>query len=189
MKLWIVVPKGFGYIWLMIAVLAILAGTAGTWMTKGFPAVQDLMSAYNVVNWIVTAITLAPGLGAIAWAEKLKTKKPLVDMRALACTSLVLMALLFGCDRSEPPPTIGGKPFEVRCKEPLPVFTLGEKSKPTQEQVTALCACIWGNLGNWERSTSEKIVAGKKTEVSEMYMRAFPSRFGSALEKCGGMKL
>ncbi|MDP2630748.1 MAG: hypothetical protein Q8P56_05050 [Candidatus Uhrbacteria bacterium] len=74
MKVWIVVLKVFGYIWLTGAVLLILAGIAGTWMKGGFSAVQDLLSPFNVANWVVTVITLAPGLGALAWAEKLKTK-------------------------------------------------------------------------------------------------------------------
>ena len=68
--------KGFGYIWLTGAVLLILAGIAGTWMKGGFSAVQDLLSPFNVVNWVFTVITLAPGLGALAWAEKLKAKNP-----------------------------------------------------------------------------------------------------------------
>lgn len=79
--------------------------------------------------------------------------------------------------------------YEAHCKEPLPVFTLGENSQPTKTQETALCACIWKNLGSWEREVSEKIAQGKQSQVSEMYMRAFMPRFGSALEKCGGMKL
>lgn len=74
MKLWIVVLKVFGYIWLTGAVLLILAGIAGTWMKGGFSAVQDLLSPFNVVNWVVSVITLAPGLGALAWAEILRTK-------------------------------------------------------------------------------------------------------------------
>lgn len=81
------------------------------------------------------------------------------------------------------------KPYEVRCKEPLPLFTLGEKSNPTKAQEAALCTCIWENLGSWERQTSEKIVAGKESEISQLYLRAFPARFGKAVEKCGGMKL
>jgi len=81
------------------------------------------------------------------------------------------------------------KPYEVRCKEPLPVFTLGEKSNPTKAQEATLCRCIWENLGSWERKTSEKIAAGKESEVSQLHLRAFPARFGSAVEKCGGMKL
>jgi hypothetical protein len=81
------------------------------------------------------------------------------------------------------------KPFEVRCKEPLPTFTLGEKSNPTKAQEAALCACIWQNLGGWERDVSTKIAKGRESEISQMHLRPFPARFGSALEKCGGMKL
>jgi hypothetical protein len=81
------------------------------------------------------------------------------------------------------------EPYVVRCKEPLPEFTLGEKSNPTKEQVATLCACIWDNLGSWERRASEQIAAGKGSEVSWLHRRALPSRFGGAVEKCGGMKL
>lgn len=104
----------------------------------------------------------------------------------------VLVALaLCGCSNSESTssPTTDGTPFEAHCSEPIPAFTLGEKSNPTKEQQMALCACIWKNLGSWERRVSKKITQGKESEVSEMYIRAFASRFGSAIEKCGGMKL
>jgi hypothetical protein len=79
MKVCIAVLKVSGYIWLTAAVLLILAGIAGTWMKDGFSGVQDLLSPFNVVNWIVTVITLAPGLGALAWAEKLKAKSPITQ--------------------------------------------------------------------------------------------------------------
>ena len=79
MKIWITLLKGFGYVWLTLAGLLILAGIAGTWMKGGFSAVQDLLSPFNIVNWIVTFITLAPGLGALAWADKLKIKSMLTD--------------------------------------------------------------------------------------------------------------
>ena len=79
--------------------------------------------------------------------------------------------------------------YETHCKEPLPVFTLGENSQPTKEQETALCACIWQNLGRWEREVSKKIAEEKTSEISELHMRAFPHRFMSVVEKCGGMKL
>ena len=82
-----------------------------------------------------------------------------------------------------------GKLYEAHCAEPLPVFTLGKNSNPTKAQEAALCACIWQSLGEWEREVSEKIAKRKESEVSALYMRAFPSRFGSAIEKCGGMKL
>lgn len=103
----------------------------------------------------------------------------------------VLAVLFGGCGGEDKSTSVSpqGKPYEVHCSEPLPVFTLGEKSNPTKEQEAALCSCIWQNLGSWERRTSEKIVQGKESEVSWLHRRGFPSRFGKAVEKCGGMKL
>ena len=74
MKVWIVVLKVFGYVWLASAVLPIIAGIAGTWMKGGFSAVRDLPSPFNIVNRVVSVINLAPGLGALAWAGDLKLK-------------------------------------------------------------------------------------------------------------------
>jgi hypothetical protein len=105
--------------------------------------------------------------------------------------SVFVAIFVCGCSNGEQTSSLssGGVPYEVHCSEPLPVFTLGEKSNPTKEQQAALCACIWQNLGSWERRTSENIGQGKVSEISELHLRAFPSRFGDALEKCGGMKL
>ena len=75
MKVWIVVLKIFGYIWVTLGIVLILIGIAGTWMKGGFSAVQELMSPFNVVNWVVMVITLAPGLGALAWAKNLTEKQ------------------------------------------------------------------------------------------------------------------
>ena len=77
MKVWIVLLKVFGYVWLTAAVLLILAGIPGTWMKEGFSAVQELLNPFNIVNWLVTIITLAPGFGALAWAEKVNAKRAL----------------------------------------------------------------------------------------------------------------
>lgn len=76
MRIWIVFLKAFGYIWMIAAALLILIGIAGTWMKGGFSAVQDLLSPFNLANWIVTVITVAPGIGALIWAEKLNAKLP-----------------------------------------------------------------------------------------------------------------
>ena len=75
MKVWIAVLKVFGYVWVTLGVIAILIGIAGTWMKGGFSAVQELMSPFNVVNWVVMIITFAPGLGALAWAKNLEEKQ------------------------------------------------------------------------------------------------------------------
>lgn len=105
--------------------------------------------------------------------------------------SRALFAALALCIFSmEAPPVEAQSPhYEAHCTEPLPIFTLGEKSNPTKIQEKALCACVWQNLGGWEREVSEKIRQGKQSEISWLHTRAFPSRFMSALEKCGGIKL
>lgn len=77
----------------------------------------------------------------------------------------------------------------VECEEPIPVFTLGEKSNPTKSQREELCSCIWAKfpVNSWERATSEKAKNGEK--ISFLYERAFPSRFRDAFKNCGGFDL
>jgi len=103
---------------------------------------------------------------------------------------LALVALLPAC--SKPPEsenTATALNREFSCKEPLPTFSLGPASNPTDAQVGALCACIWEKLGSWERETAQLIAEKKESEISSANMAAFPARFGAALEKCGGMNL
>ncbi len=76
MKIWVVVLMVFGYAWLTVAALLILAGIFGTWMKGGFSAVQELISPFNIVNYVAIVVTLAPGIGALAWADRLKLKLP-----------------------------------------------------------------------------------------------------------------
>lgn len=124
---------------------------------------------------------LEQALGLTEGAMKVR----IVSLRT--CTYIWLTAaVLLGPAGTAPS---SAKPYEVRCKEPLPVFTLGETSNPTKTQEATLCTCIWENLGSWERRASEKITIGKESEVSQLHLRAFPARFGSTVKKCGGMKL
>jgi len=74
MKFWSIVSKVLGYIWLILAGLLILVGIFGVWMKDGFSGVQDLLSPFNVANWIVTVVTLAPGIGLLMLSEKLQNK-------------------------------------------------------------------------------------------------------------------
>jgi hypothetical protein len=82
----------------------------------------------------------------------------------------------------------GAEPRSFKCKEPLPEFTLGPESNPSEAQIAQLCACIWSKLpeGGWEREVSAKISKG---EDPGWRGRAFASRFGQALDACGGYKL
>lgn len=74
MKFWSIVSKVLGYILLILAGLLILVGIFGVWMKDGFSGVQDLLSPFNVANWIVTVVTLAPGIGLLMLSEKLQNK-------------------------------------------------------------------------------------------------------------------
>jgi hypothetical protein len=67
--------RAFAYVWIACAVALIAMGIAGTWMTRGFGAVQELMSPFNVINYAAIAITIAPGIGALIWADKLKARQ------------------------------------------------------------------------------------------------------------------
>jgi len=80
MKFSIKVLKIFGYIWVTLAAVLILVGIVGVWMKGGFSAVQELLSPFNIVNWIVMVITLAPGIAALMWAEKLSQKQAVPAM-------------------------------------------------------------------------------------------------------------
>ena len=108
---------------------------------------------------------------------------------------LVLMTILSGCSsgseetKSSKPNKAANNPYTVHCSEPLPEFTLGKDSSLTKKQERALCECIWENLGQWEREIAKKISQGKESDLSKRQKRAFPSRFGSAVKKCGGMNL
>jgi hypothetical protein len=110
--------------------------------------------------------------------------------RALLLFWIVAGVAVSACtDKTSPQPVATRSMYEAHCKEPMPVFTLGEHSNPTKDQEATLCSCIWSNLGTWERRASEKMAQGKDAEVSWLDRTAFPSRFGQAIKKCGGMNL
>ncbi|MDZ7641686.1 MAG: hypothetical protein U5J62_06670 [Desulfurivibrio sp.] len=73
-KFWVKLAKGFGYIWLGLTGVLIFIGILGVWMEEGFGAVQDTLSPFNVLNYLVTAILLAPGIAALMWADKQEKK-------------------------------------------------------------------------------------------------------------------
>lgn len=85
-------------------------------------------------------------------------------------------------------PAGGGEPFVVRCREPIPEFTLGANSNPSEREVTNLCGCVWDNLKGWEKDTARAFSQGRQADVSVVNARAFPSRLGSVIKDCGAMK-
>jgi hypothetical protein len=74
MRIWVKVLRGFGYVWLAVAGIVISIGIIGVWMKSGFSAVQELLSPFNITNFLLTFLPLAPGIGALIWAETLQAK-------------------------------------------------------------------------------------------------------------------
>jgi len=83
---------------------------------------------------------------------------------------------------------VPGQPRSFKCEQPLPEFTLGPASNPSDAEVAKLCACIWSKLPErgWEREVSAKIRRG---EDPGWRQRGFIPRFGAALDACGGRSL
>ena len=99
-------------------------------------------------------------------------------------TSLFLMSNSYSADESY----FDSSTKSVICLEKLPIFTLGENSRPTQKEVSILCSCIWNEFpeGGWEQRTSIKIRDGIDPGWRG---KGLISRFVKALEECGGKDL
>ncbi len=80
-------------------------------------------------------------------------------------------------------------PVVIQCPEPLPEFTLRENSRPSKTQVEQLCNCIWNQFpaNGWEREAAMAMRKGK--DPGFLKRNGFISRFGEALERCGGNQL
>ncbi len=74
MQFWATYCKVLGYIWLVVTGLIIVVGIAGVWMKEGYSGVQDLLSPFNMVNYIAMAITLVPGIVLLKLSESLQRK-------------------------------------------------------------------------------------------------------------------
>lgn len=74
MKFLATFSKVLGYVWLIIAGIVIFIGIIGVWMKAGFHGVQELLSPFNIANWITTVITLVPGIVLLVLSDKLKQR-------------------------------------------------------------------------------------------------------------------
>ena len=67
--------KIFSTVWLVLATLFILFGLVSVWYYEGFSKLQEIMSPFNIINFVMILITLSPGLGAKFLAENLEKNR------------------------------------------------------------------------------------------------------------------
>lgn len=72
---WIKALRIFATVWFVLAGVLILIGVLMIWARDGFGAVQQVLSPFNVLNFIVTFVTLLPGLAARTLADRLAQRK------------------------------------------------------------------------------------------------------------------
>lgn len=64
-----------GWVLLLAGAGLVLLGLAGIAMTDGVWAAIQTLSPFNIANFVVTVITLAPGILLITWGQKLSEKQ------------------------------------------------------------------------------------------------------------------
>ncbi len=64
----------FAQAWATLVTILILISLSFIWYSEGFAKVQEIMSPFNIINFIVTIISLSPAIGAWALADHLVKK-------------------------------------------------------------------------------------------------------------------
>ena len=72
MRAIVLLLRGFAYVWATLAVLLIVIGLIGIWMTDGFWKVQEIFSPNNIVNNLVMLAAFLPAIAAFAAARKVE---------------------------------------------------------------------------------------------------------------------
>jgi len=64
-----------GNIWLILACVIILVGYTAIAITQGWGKLQDILSPFNIWNWLAVVITLLPGVAFKMWAKHIMKDK------------------------------------------------------------------------------------------------------------------
>lgn len=64
-----------GYIWVYVMAAGFILDNIVILFTEGISVLLNRLSPFNIVYYIVVTIFLAPGLGAIALADKIEGKQ------------------------------------------------------------------------------------------------------------------
>ena len=70
-KYWIKALRVFATVWFVLAGALIAIGILMIGVREGFGAVQEVLSQFNVFNFVAVVVTLLPGIGARILAGRL----------------------------------------------------------------------------------------------------------------------
>ncbi|MBK7135414.1 MAG: hypothetical protein IPH73_04050 [Rhodocyclales bacterium] len=73
-KFWIKVLRILAVVWLVLAGSIILLGHLMILITDGFGALQEVLSPFNIINYVVIFLVLSPGIGAWYLSERLQRR-------------------------------------------------------------------------------------------------------------------
>lgn len=106
--------------------------------------------------------------------------------------SISVLSCIAACDFNNTPES---EPLRLSftCEVPLPEFTLGEYSNPTEAQLAELCECIWQGMAPWAKEASQSMKDGTDIQgpypTRDLNMKAYTNEFSRGLYSCGGDKL
>lgn len=63
-----------GVVWLVLAFCIIFVGYAGVWYFNGLGALLEMLSPFNVLNFIAVVLTILPGIALRAWARHIRSR-------------------------------------------------------------------------------------------------------------------
>ncbi len=183
--------------------MAVTAVFAQWWM----PSDPTFFKLFLVLAGSAFAAVLSLGLLGVIFAlvaglvsgdfdsEESKTYRNItIVVTALLATGGGAAYFYFGHDTAETTIAHSTATFSdgvVNCSEPLPRFTLGEHSNPTNKQASDLCACIWSEMETAEKSIMERagFKGGDESKISDSEMDKITAAFHRSMLNCGGYAL
>jgi hypothetical protein len=64
-----------GFVWIGLAGAIVLFGYAMIWYMRGFGALQEVLSPFNLINYISVLLTFAPGFGLLVLGDWLERRR------------------------------------------------------------------------------------------------------------------
>jgi predicted PurR-regulated permease PerM len=141
------IVRGLAWTWIGLAGIVILLSYAVTLFTRGLAALRELVSPFNVANFIAVVITIVPGIVLLKLAEALKQRRRTAVLAALIAlpVSIAVVAGLFFLVISRGGESRGGA-FAQKSRS-LQIMTRARWDDLTEQQRDLYTAAVletWG---------------------------------------------